>query len=416
MVEMNRTIRLVSAGLLGLAGLFSTSVVCLGFGGVGVGGIAIGASAPGVAIGGTATSAGGGGLAAGASASIGSTSASVGVTAPGGGGGVTAGAGAAVGAGGATAGGGATIGGDGASVGGTTTVSAGGITANASGDADVSGDSGILPGASTSALVATGTDGPALAAQRAALQMGVGPFEPDRGMAQALGYGTAAPGVVAAADSALQSAVGGMPALPTAPAESSALSEGPPAASGSESATQKQAAHPARSMGHPDQPLSRHDAVASGAALTAHRSAAVSSALNENKPASAPTTAADPPLPHAQVAVDPGAALMPVDAAGAPSMSVVVDLEPSRPGPAGQSVQDWSISGRFPDGQASSLPTALAIVLVTILSAASAWGFVRLMSERCPQCSVLLERHSAGCRNCGAHLRPSGHPDLRPSP
>ncbi len=414
---MKRTIRLVSVGLLGLAGLLLTSTFCVGFGGVGVGGVAIGVRAPGVAVGG-ATSARGGGLAAGASASVDSSSASVGAAAPSGsggvtasgsasarGGGVAAGGDASVGGGDVTAAGGASVGSDGASVGGTTTVSAGGTTA--SGSADVSGESAVAPGVSTSVGVATGTDGPALAAQRAALQMGVGPFVPDRGMAQALGYGTVAPGVVSTADSALQSAVDGMPALPTAPAQGSALSEQSPTASGAGSAPHKQAGHPPRNMSHLDRSLSRHGAVASGAAVAAHRSAAASVALNESKMASAPQATADSPPPQAQVVADAGAALMPVDVDGAPSMSMVVDSEPPRPGLVAQSAQDWSISGRFPDAPASSLPTVPAIVLVMILSAASAWGFVRLMSERCPQCSALLERHSAGCGNCGAHLRPS---------
>ncbi len=403
-----RTLRLVSAGLVGLAGLFSISAVCLGFGGVGVSGAAIGVRSPGVAVGGISTSATGGGLAAGTSASVGSSDAGVGVTASGGDGGVTAGGGASLGGGGGvTVSGDSSAGGGSVSAGGGANASASGITASGSADADVSGESAVAPGVSTSVGVATGTDGPALAAQRSALQMGVGPFVPDRGMAQALGYGTVASGVVSTADSALQSAVSGMPALPTAPAEGSALSEQSPTVSGAESAPHKQAAHPPHSMPHPDRPLSRHVAVASGAALAGHRSAAASVALNESKMASAPKAAADSQSPQAQVVAAPGAAIMPVDADGASSMSMVVEPEPPRPGPAGQSAQDWSISGRFPDDRASSLPTAPAIVLVMILSAASAWGFVRLMSERCPQCSALLERHSAGCGNCGAHLRPS---------
>ncbi|HEY2107528.1 MAG TPA: hypothetical protein VGH29_17140, partial [Candidatus Binataceae bacterium] len=96
-----------------------------------------------------------------------------------------------------------------------------------------------------------------------------------------------------------------------------------------------------------------------------------------------------------------------VDSSGPPATtSIIVDPRPVRPAVAGQLAQSFTISGHFPYFKSPALPTGLAALIVMLLSAASAFGFVRLMTEKCPQCAALLERNSAGCRNCGALLRP----------
>ncbi len=96
-----------------------------------------------------------------------------------------------------------------------------------------------------------------------------------------------------------------------------------------------------------------------------------------------------------------------VDADISPAMSLVVDSDPLQFD--SRSAQRWIISGQFPDSENSPLRTALAMAIVILLSAASAYGFVRLMCEKCPHCGALLQRHSAGCRSCGAHLDVGSH-------
>ena len=48
--------------------------------------------------------------------------------------------------------------------------------------------------------------------------------------------------------------------------------------------------------------------------------------------------------------------------------------------------------------------TNLPIVITMLLSMFSGYAFVRLMSQKCPQCRRLLERNCLGCRDCGARL------------
>ena len=91
-----------------------------------------------------------------------------------------------------------------------------------------------------------------------------------------------------------------------------------------------------------------------------------------------------------------------------PAMSVIAAPVALPTQLAQQPEQHWEMSGHFPYLRSYPLPTRLAIVLVMLLSAASAYAFVRLMSERCRNCSALLQRHSAGCRSCGAHWSSSG--------
>jgi hypothetical protein len=391
-----RIIRVVAAVSFGVAGLFFGAWPCLGFGGVSVavGGVSVGVGAPGVAIG-------------------------AGV-APGGSGGVGASTGLSVGGGSVGASGGAAIGSGGAAAGAST---------SAGGGADVSG-SGTTASLSTTDSVSGTTDGAALAAQRAALQMGVGPFQPDRGMAQALGYTAAAAAAVAAsADAALSSAVNGLPALPSVTAAVDATARVSVSVS-SNAASSTGADHPSTSTDqdqsdeapvrsrHSDPPPQRRAALAADAPPAMPQAARAPSVVK--RPDQTVVRRPDQRMPEAPArsrdgtgAIQQAAPVLVVNPGDSLLTSIAVAPEPPAIRPAGQHIQNWTISGSFSDIPNPSLPTAAAMAIVMMLSAASAYGFVRATSRRCPGCSALLERHSAGCRNCGTRLQHAKHSDLR---
>ncbi len=169
-------------------------------------------------------------------------------------------------------------------------------------------------------------------------------------MAQALGYGKAAvASVTSAADTALQSAVGALPALPNVAAEE----EPAVAAAGSDGAGET--ATPTQSDQVPT--ASRHvDRAASKRAFTAARSdlAARGSAdapLYSNRPAKptakAAPAAANQPSVAPQVAGNPGAAAVIVDPPDPLSTtSIIANPDPPQPARPGKSLRVDPYAGR----------------------------------------------------------------------
>lgn len=454
--------------LMGIAGIFVTSSTCLGFGGISVGGIGVGVGVGGRGVGvsvgagsggggvggggptaGVATAAGSGGVSVGGGGvSVGRVGAtvSVGGAVSDGAGGATADVSTTAGTGGVSEGSsGVSVGSSGVSVGSAAAAAEGGLGAGGSATVDVGGSGSV--GARTGAVVTgSASSAQAFASERAALQMGMGPDRPDRGMAQALGdyYGRAPVAAVpSVADQALQSAVSAVPELPsaaTAPVESATQ----PAETATDPA--QSATDPVQAATDPAQ--SATDPAQSGADAVTTSGAPRRQASSDKARAIAPRTtppgrrtvgntgasqvaryndprrnnrandsghglkvgkfAGDPPSLGAHVVNDAGSMSVVIDPPG-PSLttSVIANWAASQTDPSGQSRQGWTIAGIFSDLQTSSFPTAVPILIVMLLSAASAYGFVRLMSEKCPRCAALLERHSAGCRNCGAQLRPT---------
>jgi hypothetical protein len=244
-------------------------------------------------------------------------------------------------------------------------------------------------------------------------------------MAQALSYGNATVSMpVSPADAALQSAVSALPTLPSVAAEAEA-DEAAADSSSTQSATQDPQEKPSSGPSRKDAPPKKQVTAANDNPSTALAVAA--DPIDPKQTAEQPPMSKDPGNDVSQpvaaaleapalmpeiAAVQPPTAVV-VDPAGvAPAMSIVVDSDPLRHD--GRAGQGWTISGHFPAAETSPLPTALAIVIVMVLSAASAYGFVRLMCEKCPYCGALLQKHSAGCLNCGSQLHsPGADPDLR---
>ncbi len=443
-----------------LAGILLTSTRCLGFGGVGVaaGGVGVSAghagvsasvaatgtgvsagvaatgtgAAPvssGVAAGGTGTAGASAGVAAtgtgtatvssgvAASGAAGAVNASVGVAPSGSG---TADASAGVAAGGTgTAGGTNATGAVNVSVGtGSVASGSGGISAGAAvSDGGSLGFNAGVSGAQLGSVAVAGRSPAPIAAPRAALQMGVGPFVPDRGMAQALGYDRAAAAAAAAsiaADRVFSKAVNALPPLP-----------GPSALAVSD--------QPAPLEPEPQQPTQQQDRAAQKlpAAPKLARPAAVRPHRPNRAAGAAPVTVRAAAVEHANPSLrrEFGVSVTaPVNAvtagdpsltASAPRHALTVLLDPPgqlssvRPSRAASQWQDgwgqqagtdWNMVGRFSGLRASPFQTRLAALMVTLLAAISAYGWVRLMTQKCPRCMALLERHSAGCRKCGAVL------------
>jgi hypothetical protein len=367
-----------------LSGSCLTATRCLGFGGVSVsaGGVGISAGpggvSAGVGVGGTGTA----GVSAGVTAGPTGTAAGTNVT-----GAMSVSVGVSGVAGGASAG--AAI-----SDGGSAAVSAG------------------MNGTPLSSAVTAGTSAVPVAAPRSALQMGVGPFVPDRGMAQALGYDKAVAAAVAAsvaADRVFRRTISALPPLPSINSGDQMVSNQLPSQTGRQ---QPQAAIPRLAREVPA-PLLRPSHLSSGAKDKTKTATTVEHAN--------PVLARQLGAIVKALAANAVTAGDPLGSSSAPRRSLRVLLDPPRElssvrhsratsdwqdGWRGEPEADWNMVARFSDFRASPFHTRLAALIVTVLSALSAYGWVRLMSEKCPRCVALLQRHSAGCRSCGAVFSP----------